>query len=149
MFLQMVDDDGVAAFPGAAEALDWLGVQAIPTAVVSSSQNAEVVLRAATLRHKVDMVVDGVVALRQGLAGKPQPDTYLYAAAQLGANPSRTVVVEDACSGVRAGQAGGFWVVGIDRGAGRDELLRNGADVVIDELDELLAYDRVPTPSAD
>jgi hypothetical protein len=72
MFLQMLDD-GVAPFQGAAEVLDWLGAQGIPIAVVSSSQNAQAVLQAAGLRDKVDLVVDGVVALRTGLAGKPNP----------------------------------------------------------------------------
>lgn len=149
-FLQMLDD-GVAPFPGAPQILDWRGAQGIPVAVVSSSQNAEAVLRAAGLRSKVDLVIDGVVALRKGLAGKPQPDTYPHAARQLGVSPARTIVVEDACSGVAPGHAGGFWVVGIDWGAGRKELLDNGAGVVVDELDELFANYRAstsPTPSS-
>ena len=147
MFLRMLGDDGARAYPGATEVLEWLDDHAIPKGVVSSSRNAEVVLRATGLLDKIDTVVDGISASEIGLAGKPAPDTYLCAAERLSARPARTVVVEDASSGVQAGRAGGFWVVGIDRGAGRQELLRNGADVVIDELCELFANDRMRQPS--
>lgn len=145
MFLEAIDSGGVRPYPGSAEILDWLAAQSIPRAVVSSSRNAEVVLTAAGLRDRVGLVVDGRSAQALGLPGKPAPDTYLNAAQQLRAHPAYTVVVEDATSGVAAGRAGGFRVVGIDRGAGREELLRHGADVVIDGLEELFAAERAAT----
>ena len=65
---------------------------------------------------------------------------FLLAADRLGVDPARAMVVEDAIAGVAAGRAGGFGVVvGVDRGAGRDALLANGADVVVDDLAELVA----------
>lgn len=140
MFLAELHDHGAKPYAGAAELLDWLDGQAIPKGVVSSSRNAEPVLRAAGLRHRVDLVVDGVVADDLGLAGKPAPDTYLCAAERLQATPRRTLVVEDATFGVEAGHRGGFWVVGVDRGAGRDALLRHGADAVVRDLCELLLH---------
>jgi beta-phosphoglucomutase family hydrolase len=142
MFLAELDEHGATTFQGATELLDWLDLRAIPKGVVSSSRNAEPVLRAAGMRHKVDIVVDGVVAMDLGIAGKPAPDTYLHAARQLHADAAHTVVVEDATSGVEAGRRGGFWVVGVDRGAGRDALLQHGADVVVTGLDEIFANDR-------
>lgn len=142
MFLTELRDDGAAVFPGAVTLRDWLDGCAIPKAVVSSSRNAEAVLRAAGLRHLIDLVVDGNTALELGIAGKPAPDTYLHAAQLLGVDPAGAVVVEDATSGVRSGRAGGFRVVGIDRGAGRAALLKFGADLVVDELDEIFAGDR-------
>lgn len=142
MFLAELDEHGARVFPGAVELLEWLDRRATPKAVVSSSRNAEAVLRAAGLRHLVDPVVDGNTALELGIAGKPAPDTYLHAARAVGADPARTAVVEDATSGVNSGRAGGFWVVGVDRGAGRDALLAAGADVVIRELDEMFADER-------
>jgi beta-phosphoglucomutase family hydrolase len=142
MFLAELDEHGARTFPGAGELLDWLDLRAIPKGVVSSSRNAESVLRAAGMRHMVDIVVDGVVAMDRGIAGKPAPDTYLHAARQLDANAAHTIVVEDATSGVEAGRRGGFWVIGVDRGAGRDALLQYGADVVVTELDEIFADDR-------
>jgi beta-phosphoglucomutase family hydrolase len=146
-FLAAIDAGGASAYPGSVEILDWLAAQHIPRAVVSSSRNAEAVLRAAALRDRIDVVLDGQSAAALGLPGKPAPDTYLRAAEQLSAAPSRTVVVEDAVSGVAAGHAGGFWVIGIDRGAGRQNLLDHGADTVIVELDEVFAPDRIAAAS--
>ena len=85
------------------------------------------------------VVVDGSVAARLGLRGKPEPDTFLEAARELGVPAERAVVAEDAMSGVAAGRAGRFGLVlGVDRGAGRDGLLGAGADIVVDDLAELL-----------
>jgi beta-phosphoglucomutase-like phosphatase (HAD superfamily) len=59
----------------------------------------------------------------------------------LGATPKRTVVVEDALSGVEAGRAGKFGlVIGVDReGAGHGDALRqHGADIVVTDLGELV-----------
>lgn len=144
LFLRFVADHGVRLHRGAEEILAWLDLQAIPKAVVSSSRNADVVLRAAGLRDRIDVLIDGVVAAGLGLPGKPAPDTYLHAAGQLGADPGRSMVVEDATSGARAGRDGGFWVVGVDRGVGRDELCDSGAHVVVGELDEIFADERAP-----
>lgn len=138
MFRAILHDEGVQAFPGSVALVEWLAGRGIPSAVVSSSRNAVAVLEAAKLRDKFEFVLDGAVAATTGLEGKPAPATFLHAAAKLGSTPSRTVVVEDASSGVRAGRAGGFWVVGVDRGAGRDDLIRNGADVVVEDLAELI-----------
>ena len=142
MFLAELDEHGARVFPGAVALLNWLDHRATPKAVVSSSRNAEAVLRAAGLRQLIDLVVDGNTALARGIAGKPAPDTYLYAAHCLDADPARAVVVEDATSGTRSGRAGGFHVIGVDRGAGVQARLGAGADVVVDELDEVFAADR-------
>ena len=108
-------------------------------AIVSSSRNAPAVLRAAKMIDFFPVIVDGKVAAERGLAGKPQPDTFLDAAAQLGVPKERAVVFEDALSGVAAGRAGDFGlVIGVDRGVGPDKLLENGADVVVNDLEELL-----------
>ena len=106
---------------------------------MSSSANAETVLTAAGIRDRFSVVVDGAVARRENLPGKPAPDTFVAAAERLGVPVGRCVVLEDAESGVAAGRAGGFGlVVGVDRGAGRDRLTASGADVVVDDLAELL-----------
>lgn len=143
-FLAAIDADGVRPYPGSSDVLEWLAAQSIPRAVVSSSRNAEAVLGAAGLRDLIDVVIDGNEASVLGLPGKPAPDTYLRAAEVLCAVPERTIVVEDAVSGVAAGRAGGFWVVGIDRGAGGNNLFENGADTVIADLAEMFGLE---TPS--
>jgi HAD superfamily hydrolase (TIGR01509 family) len=140
LFMAELTERGPRTFPGATELLDWLESHAVPKGVVSSSRNAEPVLRAGGLRDKVDVVVDGVVAAKLGLSGKPDPATYLYAAAALDSPPASTIVVEDATSGVEAGRRGGFQVIGLDRGAGREDLIRHGAHVVVNDLDAIFTH---------
>lgn len=107
-------------------------------AVVSSSRNTGAVLEAAGLTGRFPVIVDGVVAAREHLPGKPAPDTFLLAAARLGVPPGRSAVVEDAISGVAAARAGGFGlVVGVDRGVGPTALADAGADLVVQDLEEL------------
>jgi beta-phosphoglucomutase-like phosphatase (HAD superfamily) len=97
------------------------------------------VLEAAGLIDRFTCVVDGNVAADRGLPGKPAPDTFVAAAADLGIAVADCVVMEDALSGVEAGKAGGFGlVVGVDRGAGADRLRQSGADLVVSDLGELV-----------
>jgi HAD superfamily hydrolase (TIGR01509 family) len=126
-------------YPGTADLLEVLTTAGKGLAVVSSSNNAVAVLRVAGLLDWFELVVDGWLAAAEGLAGKPSPETYLYAARRLGTEPSQAVVIEDAISGVEAGRAGGFGlVVGVDRGVGREALRRAGAGLVVNGLPELL-----------
>ncbi len=138
-FNEVLERDGVTAYAGSVALLDHLRELGVPLAVVSSSANAPAVLEAAGLLERFAHVVDGRVASEQGLAGKPAPATFLHAADLLGAEPARSVVLEDAVSGVRAGTAGGFAdVVGVDRGAGDATLRGAGATVVVADLAELV-----------
>ncbi|HSN54826.1 MAG TPA: beta-phosphoglucomutase family hydrolase, partial [Candidatus Sulfomarinibacteraceae bacterium] len=139
---EMVHDvmrqEGVRAFPGAVRLLERLRGEGIRVAVVTSSTNADLTLRAAGLAGRFDAEVDGNVADELDLPGKPAPDTYLEAARRLGAHPQRCVVIEDSISGVQAGRRGGFGlVVGVARGTSADELLRHGADVAVSDPGEL------------
>jgi alpha,alpha-trehalose phosphorylase len=130
---------GVAPYPGAVELLDQLAAAGVAAAVVTSSRNGAAVLAAAGLAERFPLLVDGELALREGLAGKPSPATFLHAAGLLGVEPERAAVVEDALSGVAAGRAGGFGlVVGVDRGAGAAALVAAGADFTVGSLEELL-----------
>jgi HAD superfamily hydrolase (TIGR01509 family) len=138
-FTTILRTDGVAPYPGTVAVLDALDDAGKSVAVVSSSANAREVLEAAGLLHRFPVIVDGIVAAQQGLAGKPEPDTFVYAARELGAFPMTSAGVEDAIAGVASGHAGGFsLVVGVDRGTGGDALRDAGADVVVTELTELL-----------
>ncbi len=139
VFSAILHDEGVEPYPASVRLLDHLAREGTAVAVVSSSRNAATVLQAAGLTHRFSVVVDGVVALREGLDGKPSPATYLRAADLLGVTAARSVVFEDALSGVASGRAGEFGlVVGVDRGVGAQPLLDEGADLVVAELDELI-----------
>lgn len=138
-FNQVLADEGVVAYPGSVRLLEALRAQGLPMAIVSSSRNAPAVLDAAGVTGYFTTVVHGGVAAELHLAGKPMPDTYLHAAEALGTTAARSVVIEDAISGVQAGAAGDFGLVlGVDRGAGVAELTAAGADVVVADLDEVV-----------
>ncbi|WP_228374350.1 HAD family hydrolase [Demequina rhizosphaerae] len=138
-FAAILRDEGVTPYPGSVALIEHLESVGCAMAVVSSSRNAPAVLEAAGLADRFEIVVSGQVAADHGIAGKPAPDTYLYAAELLGVPKEQAVVVEDAMSGVEAGRAGAFGlVVGVDRGAGADELLAGGADIVVEDLKELV-----------
>ena len=139
LFQQLLRDEGITPYPGSLRFLDHLADRGVKMAVVSSSRNAREVLDASGLAPRFDVVTDGLVAAREHIAGKPAPDMFLNAASRLGVPPSGAVVVEDAVSGVAAGRAGNFGlVVGVDRGAGHETLREHGADIVVDDLAELL-----------
>ena len=138
-FNEVLERDGVEAYPGSVALLDHLREIGMPLAVVSSSANAPAVLEAAGLADRFRTIVSGAVAEERGLPGKPAPDTFVFAAEELGTDAAHSVVLEDAVSGVRAGAAGAFaLVVGVDRGAGEQVLADAGAHVVVTDLVELL-----------
>ena len=131
---------GVDVYPGSVRYLQAVKAAGLLTACVSSSANAEQVLEVAGLSAMIDHRVDGVVAKQRGLPGKPAPDTFLAAAADLGVPKEQAVVFEDALAGVESGRAGGFgFVVGVDRVGHADALREHGADVVVQDLGELLS----------
>lgn len=148
VFSAILDDEGVVPYAASVRLLDHLKHEGTAMAVVSSSRNAAKVLAAAGLAGRFPVVVDGQVAVREGLDGKPSPATYLCAAELLGVTAARSVVFEDALSGVASGRAGKFGlVVGVDRGVGAQPLLDEGADLVVADLDELVPdaiHHRVP-----
>jgi len=135
VFAAVLRGEGIAPYPGSLALLEVLQGKGVPVAVVSSSKNADEVLRAAGIRDRFDVVMDGVIAERDGLASKPAPDVFVEGARMLGVDPARSAAVEDALSGVRSASAGGFaLVVGVDRGVGAEALRDAGADVVVDDL---------------
>jgi beta-phosphoglucomutase family hydrolase len=137
VFERVLRAEGIAPYPGSLRLLDVLAEAGTPAAVVSSSKNAEEVLAAAGIRDRFAVVMDGVIAERDHLASKPAPDVFVEAARMLRVEPDRSVAVEDAISGVLSAAAGGFaLVVGVDRGAGEQNLLDAGAHVVVQDLEE-------------
>jgi alpha,alpha-trehalase len=139
MVTEAFESEGVEAYEGSVALVAHLREQGIKTAVVSASSNCEAVLKAAGIADLFDARVDGVAIARLNLAGKPAPDTFLKAAEELGVEPKRAVVVEDAISGVQAGRDGGFGlVIGVDRKGDAEALRENGANIVVADLGEML-----------
>jgi beta-phosphoglucomutase family hydrolase len=140
LFNAVLAREGIEAYSGSVAVMDRLDALDLPSAIVSSSKNARNVLRSAGIEDRFDAIVDGNTLDEQHLAGKPDPAMFLHAAELLGVTASEAVVVEDAISGVAAGQAGQFGlVIGVNRGGNRDALQEAGADIVVDDLGETLA----------
>ena len=136
---RMIKEHGVQTYEGSVRYVRQVRQAGLPRAVVSSSKNCAQVLAAAGIADLFDERIDGVVAEREHLKGKPAADTYLAGARALSLDPNAASVFEDALAGVDAGQAGGFaFVVGVDRVGQADALREHGADVVVRDLSELL-----------
>ena len=139
LLLEVLERDGVERYEGSVTFVEAARDAGYRTAVVSASRNCRALLEAAGIEGLFEVRVDGEVAAERGLPGKPAPDTFLAAADLLGIAPDRAAVIEDAIAGVEAGRAGGFgWVVGVDRVGQADALRVAGADVVVEDLAELM-----------
>jgi beta-phosphoglucomutase family hydrolase len=139
LVLELIRTEGVEPYPGSVRYLQAVRDAGLRRAVVSSSHNCKDVLEAAGIGDLFEQRVDGVVADELQLQGKPHPDTFLEGARRLGVAATEAAVYEDALAGVAAGRAGGFGrVVGVNRVGQREALLEHGADIVVEDLEELL-----------
>jgi len=139
IFQRVLAREGVKPYPGSVRYLEACRDAGLRRAVVSSSKHCEKIIKAAGIDHLLEVRVDGVTATEKGLTGKPAPDTFLYAAELLGVGAAGSAVFEDALAGVESGRAGHFGcVVGVDRVGQAVALREHGADVVVQDLAELL-----------
>jgi beta-phosphoglucomutase family hydrolase len=135
----VIAQKGVQPYDGSVKLIERLRHDGFKIAVVTSSENCGAVLKAARLDAFFEARVDGNIMHAQNLAGKPAPDTYLAAAKLLGVEPARSIVIEDAIVGVEAGYTGKFGlVVGVARKGNAEELRQHGAQVVVNDLSELV-----------
>jgi alpha,alpha-trehalase len=137
LFNDVLRRDGAVLFESSARLIRDLKSIGKKIAVVTSSKNCDSVLQSVGMDGLFDAQMDGNIAAAHNIAGKPKPGTYIAAAGLLDVAVKNSVVIEDAVSGVQAGQAGGFGlVIGIDRhgGAGLED---NGADIVVRDLAEI------------
>jgi beta-phosphoglucomutase family hydrolase len=139
LVLALLRRDGVQVYEGSVRYVRAVRDAGLHRAVVSASANTREVLKAAGIEDLFEVRIDGIVAAERHLRGKPAPDPFLAAAAELKVPAAEAAVFEDALAGVEAGRAGNFgYVVGVDRVGQRRALLEHGADIVVDDLGELL-----------
>jgi beta-phosphoglucomutase family hydrolase len=137
-FNEVLEKEGVEVYESTVELIRKLKSKGIRVGVASSSKNCRSVLERAGLLHFFETRVDGEVSAELGLKGKPEPDIFTVAADNLKVPYDKSVVVEDAVSGVQAGRAGNFGLVlGIAREENEKELLINGADIVVKDIEEI------------
>jgi len=139
LVLHLIEVNGVEVYEGSVRFVRLARERGLRTAVVSSSANTQAILRSVGIEDLFEARVDGVVAEQEGLPGKPAPDTFLAGAEKLGVGREEAAVFEDALAGVEAGRAGDFgWVIGVDRAGQAADLLAHGADIVVEDLSELI-----------
>jgi len=133
----LIAEGRVEAFPDALRLVEALAAWDWPMAVASSSKNASAMLRAVKVSEGRNLL--GLFAAdlcgREVAHGKPAPELFLLAAAALGIEPARCLVVEDAPAGVEAARAGGMAALGVARLD--DAALLQTADLVVESLDEV------------
>ena len=139
LLLREIDEHGVDVYEGSVRYARAARDAGLLSAVVTASANGEQVIAAAGYADLITARIDGMVAARDGLKGKPAPDTFLAGARALGVEAAQAAVFEDALAGVAAGRAGNFgYVIGVDRVGQAAALKQRGADIVVQDLDELL-----------
>jgi mannitol-1-/sugar-/sorbitol-6-phosphatase len=105
---ETADMDGVVAIPGAAGFLAALG--GVPQALVTSAPNGMARSRMTGVGLPLPAVL---ITAEQVSAGKPAPEGFLKAAAELGADPADCVAFEDSGAGIAAARAAGIRVIGV------------------------------------
>ncbi|MFC2137950.1 HAD family hydrolase [Bacteroidota bacterium] len=144
VFNEIIEKEGVEAYDSTIELIKQLKDADVRIGVASSSKNCKLILERTNLMHYFETRVDGIVSAELGLKGKPEPDIFTTAADNLGVSYDKTVVVEDAVSGVQAGAKGNFgMVIGLAREDNKEELANNGADVVFEDIAELGGIDGI------
>jgi beta-phosphoglucomutase family hydrolase len=141
-FNEVLNKEGVQVYQSTVDLLNELQKAGIKLGVASSSKNCKPVLEAVDLLKVFGARVDGVVSAELNLSGKPEPDIFTTACDMLGVSYAKSIVVEDAVSGVQAGAKGNFGLtLGIARENNKKELKEGGADIVVEDLDEINGID--------
>lgn len=148
LLVQLIDARAFEAYPDAVRFALAVRAAGIPIAAASSSKNADRFLRGIALDEFGDAdgttagatlldVFDANLSGRDFARGKPDPEIFLTAAAELGVSPHSCFVVEDAVSGILAAKAGGMAALGVARAGDASALAAAHADLVVTSMDEV------------
>ena len=153
MVIQLIEAGDFTAYPDALRFIIAVKDAGLRVAAASSSKNADLFLRqirldtfaqeqgisSSTLRPGLTLLdyFDADVSGRDFAHGKPDPEMFLTAGHELGVEPERAIVMEDAAAGVQAAKAGRMGAIGISRKDDAELLAAAGADIVVKTLDEV------------
>lgn len=135
LYREIIQRDGIAMLPGVDDFVKALMKEGVPYAIGSSTprENIESVLsymdREDWFRH--------MVAAADVQRGKPDPEVFLKAAAEVGLKPEECIVFEDSLSGIEAGKSGGMKVVALTTTNDRETLEDSPADLIVDSFHEV------------
>lgn len=130
-YLELLRQGEIVKFTSSLALIEELLKHQVLLATASSSKNAPYILEKIGLASKMQTIVSGLDIEK----GKPDPEIFLKAAANLNLDVKDCVVFEDAKSGVEAAKAGGFYCVGIDRHNQPQNYVL--ADLVVTDLREV------------
>lgn len=135
----LIQAGAVAAFPDALRFVQAVRALGWPMAVASSSKNANQMMQPIRLAANESLldVFDVNVCGRDLRHGKPDPEIFLLAAAELGIAPAQCFVAEDAPAGIAAARAGGMAALGVARLGDAASLHAAGADLVVTSLNDV------------
>ena len=136
---ELIHAGSISAFPDALRFVQSVGALGWPMAVASSSKNANQMMQPIRLDSGQSLLdaFSANVCGRDLLEGKPNPEIFLLAAAELRIEPAHCFVVEDAPAGIEAARAGGMAALGIARLGDAPLLQAAKADLVVTSLDEI------------
>ncbi len=138
LFLKYLSEEGVEVYESSLDLAKTLRRLHFKLAVVTSSKNGSRILDAARIPHLFDIQADGHILEKMNLKGKPHPDIFLWAAEKMKVSPKRTVIIEDALSGIEAGVAGHFGqVIAVCRTDQDISFQKAGANVIVTDLNEI------------
>ncbi len=153
MVIELIEAGDFTAYPDALRFIIAVKDAGLRIAAASSSKNADLFLRqirldtfaqeqgisSRTLRPGLTLLdyFDVDVSGRDFAHGKPDPEMFLTAGHELGVEPQRAIVMEDAAAGVQAAKAGRMGAIGISRKDDAELLAAAGADIVVKTLDEV------------
>ena len=127
--------------PGAVELLDWLAGHRIPRTIATASEWTNVSFFVRHLQLDAWFDVGSIVYDDGTRPGKPAPDNYLRAAANLRLPPRQCVVVEDSQSGLQSAHAAGIgYLIALGPAPSHTDLVRRpGVRQVIETLYQIAA----------
>ena len=139
----LIQTGAVAAFPDALRFVEAVAALGWPMAAASSSRNATDMMRPIILSTGQSLldIFRVNVSGRDLKRGKPDPELFLIAAAELGVSPAQCFVAEDAPAGIQAARAGGMAALGVARLGDADQLWAAGSDLVVKTLDDVAVVD--------
>jgi beta-phosphoglucomutase len=134
----LIADGAVSAYPDALRFVQAMALR-LPLAVASSSKNANEMMRLIHLAPGKTLLGAFAVNVcdREIRQGKPNPEIFLLAAAELRIAPAQCLVVEDAPAGIEAARAGKMVALGVARQHDTALLHAAGADLVVTSLDDV------------
>jgi beta-phosphoglucomutase-like phosphatase (HAD superfamily) len=139
VFLDLIGREGINTFQDTITQIKRWKSRGLKIAIISGEQNAGDLLRLVGVEGLIDLILDGKAITNIHLNTKPSPEAYSYICKQLQVSPEETVLIENTADGIKAGREANFGlVVGMVRdNKPKRELLQNGADIVVGNMEEL------------